>query len=112
MGNFVVLKRPGQRAVLDTTDDVIDGDTISKAIDDAYFTCTHLRLDDEILDIWCDDEGLLKDLPLNFYNQGSQPIVGPVLVCQANEEGESIPLSKELAEKVASWLDKHGYLEG
>lgn len=36
-------------------------------------------------------------------------IVGPVLVCACDAEGESVPISKENAEEVARWLDQNSY---
>lgn len=43
------------------------------------------------------EEGLLKDMPLNQIASmlAGKPIVGPVLICAQSAEGDWIPLTKE-----------------
>jgi hypothetical protein len=104
---YAVTKRPGEPAKLvEITTRTIPSDIIKDAVDRAWFTVTQARICGQILDLWCDDEGLLKDLPLNFFHpQIQQPIVGPIIVCGHDEEGDSIPIGPELADAVVSWLN-------
>jgi hypothetical protein len=106
---YVVTKRPGEVAKLAECDsDIVPSDVIKKGVDDAWFDMTHIKVAGHVLDVWVDDEGLLKQLPVNFMNPFiMQPIVGPVIVCAGDDEGESIPLTKEVAEVCVQWLNQH-----
>ena len=53
---------------------------------------------------YCDDEGLLKGLPLNFYLRG-EPIVGPVVFSNVDHEGEEIGLTELQAELLCRFLE-------
>lgn len=106
---YVVYKRPGEQAKLVECDsETVPTAVIKKGVDDAWFDMTHIKVGGQVLDVWVDDEGLLKNLQFNFLNPHiTQVIVGPVVVCAGDAEGESIPLTKEIAEKVVVWLDQH-----
>ena len=104
---YVVTKRPGESAKLvEIATTTVPEDAIKDALDQAWFTVAPIRIDGENIDIWCDDEGLLKRLPFNFWHpELHQAIVGPIIACAHDAEGESIPLTKKQAEAVISWLD-------
>ena len=105
---YAVEKRPGEPAKLvEVTTSTVGYHFLKEALDECTIAMTTARLKEgKIVDVWCDEEGLLKNLPLNFFHpQIRQPIVGPVLVCDHDNEGESVPLSKELAEEARNWLD-------
>lgn len=106
---YVVYKRPGEQAKLVECDsETVPTAVIKKGVDDAWFDMTHIKVAGQVLDVWVDDEGLLKNLRFNFLNPSiMQTIVGPAVVCASDAEGESTPLTKELAEKVVVWLDHY-----
>jgi hypothetical protein len=110
MSGYYVTKRPGQRAkIVKNPGAVVEYEIIKDATDHCCFTMTQIQVNGRLLDVFCDDEGLLKNLPMCFWHQRQQqPIVGPILVCDHDEEGESTPLDKELAEATAHWLDGVG----
>jgi hypothetical protein len=110
MSGYYVTKRPGQKAqVIENEGPTIGYETIKAAVDRACFTMTCIQVGDKLLDVFCDDEGLLKELPVCFWHaRQQQPIVGPVIVCDHDQEGESTPLTKDVAEAAARWLDANG----
>ena len=110
MSGHYVTKRPGQLAkVVKNEGAAIGYETIKEALDRCCFTVCYIQVGDKLLDVFCDDEGLLKNLAMCFWHKRQQqPIVGPIIVCDHDEEGESIPLDKKTAEAAAKWLDGVG----
>lgn len=104
---YIVTKRPGELAVVTAcATETLSSDSIRKYLDDSWFTITHITVGSEVLDLWCDDEGMFKKLEYNFWHsQLSQPILGPVVVCACNSSGDSIGVSKKLADATAKWLN-------
>ena len=104
---YVVTKKPGEGAkIVEFAKKCVSLEDIKDAVDQAWVTMTTVRINGFTFDIWCDDEGLLKELPLNFYHTDiHQPIVGPVIVCAHDADGDSIPLTKKQADAIAAWLD-------
>lgn len=85
----VVAKRPGLPAEVVDIPNTLEG--IKSQLDDACIC--GIRLNREVTG-YCDDEGLLKELPLNFILHG-EPIVGPVVFSKVNGEGEEIGFDDE-----------------
>ncbi len=111
MSGYHVTKRPGQRAkIIKNNGQTIGYETIRKAVDDCCFTVCYIQVGEDLLDVFCDDEGLLKNLATCFWHaRQQQPIVGPIIVCSHDEEGESTPLTKRQAEAAVKWLDGQSY---
>ena len=53
--------------------------------------------DNAVYDVYCDDEGLLKDNPIvTAYNKALKPLlVGNLLIAQSNSRGEQIDLTED-----------------
>lgn len=89
---------------LNTYYDLLECDTID---------ITSIKFGDKFYDIICDDEGLFK--PDNHVSicssEGSPMIVGNIIVCNHNEEGEetslSLPDCVKLLSRVA-WSEQNG----
>lgn len=68
------------------------------------------------LDLWVDDEGLLKNrFPVFVFADDNGNIsgylVGNIVIQKHNEEGESLGLSPEECEEVFEWLQDHRVFE-
>lgn len=87
----VVHKRPGFPAEAVTIPNTLDA---LNGLLDGGSLCG-IRLDAEIHG-YVDDEGLLKELPPNFWLRG-EVIVGPAIFSRADHEGEEIGLTEEEA---------------
>lgn len=80
-------------------------DAIKNAVDDAWFDCVSLEVDGTRIDMWVDDEGLLKRLPLNKFATQMHAtrvgvehacIVGPAFFTGGpDREGETNPLTDD-----------------
>lgn len=46
------------------------------------------------IDVYCNDEGLLMDLPLAYFRRDGSPIVGNIVVTGANRSGNTVPLTQ------------------
>lgn len=65
------------------------------------------------IDLWLNEEGKIHGLALNpiatllsrLYKYGDV-IVGPVLICSSNDEGEAVGLNEEQEEKLLAHLKK------
>ena len=114
---YVVTKQPGESAKLvECNSDIVPSDVIKAGVGNGWFDMTQIQVDGHVLDVWVDDAGLLKQLPVNFINPFINPfiiqaIAGPVIVCAGNAEGDSIPLTKEVAESCVQWLNQHSPME-
>lgn len=112
--NYIVKKKPGQDAVvIEHESGKVAYETIKEGVGGGYFTMCRAMVDDLVVDIWCDDEGLLTGKKANFYHDLlNQPIVGEVMVCLGDSEGESRPfLKRGVAQAVANWLNKRSIHE-
>lgn len=79
---LLVHKRPGAQAeVLKTLPNL---ESLNKLLDGGYLC--HIRMTPDIHG-YVDDEGLLKELPLNFYLNG-EPIVGPAIFSKIDGGGD------------------------
>ena len=85
----VVHKRPGLLAEVVEIPNTLEG--LQKLLDGGCLC--GIRLSDEVTG-YVDDEGLLKDLPLNFILNG-EPIVGPAVFSRVDGEGEEIGFTTE-----------------
>jgi hypothetical protein len=106
---YIVTKRPGQNCIVTEQDGPIKYEQLKKSLDNCTFTMTQIsvELDGKChwVDVYCDDEGLLNGAEFCFFHmQYDQPIMGPVLCCLGDEEGESVPMSKELANATSAVL--------
>lgn len=80
-------------------------DAIKRAVNDAYFDCVSLAFGEVRIDMWVDDGGLLKHLPLNRFATQMHAtrvgvenacIVGPAFFTGgSDEEGDTLPLTEE-----------------
>lgn len=80
-------------------------DAIKNGLDDAWFDCVALDFGDVRIDMWVDDEGLIKRLPINkFATQMHATRVGVDRACIAgpafftggsDDDGETEPLNDE-----------------
>lgn len=65
----------------------------------------------ELPNVFCyiNEEGLLKNLPMNFTSEtGRGFFVGPAIFFGGVDmEGESLPLTKEEADKIVEFLNEH-----
>ncbi len=64
----------------------------------------HVDTLDPGIDIWANEEGLLKGLPPNR-NLGLNVIVGPILVTACNKSGNAVSLSDEQIKIATAVLD-------
>ena len=59
-------------------------------------TCTKIKVDGKLFDVYSDDEALLKDKPApNLYIDDDLIIFGSVAFAKANEEGKSVGLKRD-----------------
>jgi len=80
----VIHKRPGLPAEVIVIDDSLEA---MRALLDGGYLCA-IRLSEDVHG-YVDDEGLLKELPLNFWLRG-EPIVGPAIFSKADARGDEI----------------------
>lgn len=86
---LVVHKRPGFEAEVVRTDNTLEA---FQGLLDGGTLCG-IELSETILG-YADDDGLSKELPLNFYLHG-EPIVGPAFFSKIDDEGEDIGFETE-----------------
>lgn len=110
---FIVTKLPGQCSIVSLHEvRVISLEELQGFIGgDVELVRTHIE--GNMYDIWCHEEGSFEGLESNFYHpELGYDIVGPVLVCSFNNEGEDIVISSEQdARSVAAWLDSEDTTE-
>jgi hypothetical protein len=85
----VIHKTPNAPAKVIVIDDGLEA---MRALLDGGYLCV-IRLSDGVHG-YVDDEGLLKELPLNFLLRG-EPIVGPAIFSKADAEGDEIGFETE-----------------
>lgn len=95
----VVHKRPGFPAEVVLTE--ADVEAFNGLLDGGFLAA--VRISPEV-HAYVDDEGLLKELPLNFLLYG-EPIVGPAIFSKVNGEGEDVGFSEAEALDVAKRLN-------
>lgn len=108
----VVIKKPNSPAFVAEIPRSESRDSIRSLIDKSNpWICTAVRgcgmLNGNDIVCYCDDEGLLKNLPLNFYRPTDQsPIVGTVVAVKidANTE-DNLEMTDAEANSVAIMLD-------
>ena len=60
------------------------------------FTCTKVKINDKLFDVWSDDEALLKDKPApNLYIDNDLIIFGSVAFAKSDEEGKLVGLERD-----------------
>lgn len=97
---------------------LVQGETyeaIKNGVDGAWFDLVRLEFGDVHIDMWVDDEGLIKRLPLNkFATQMHATIVGVQHACivgpafftgGSDEEGETLPLTEDELAFLVEMLD-------
>lgn len=89
MSILVVHKRPGFMADVVQTDSSLEA---FQALLDGG-TLTGIELTSDILG-YADDNGIAKELPVNFYLHG-EPILGPVFFSKLDQEGEDVGFETE-----------------
>lgn len=58
----------------------------------------------ERLDLWCNEEGILRDLPPNRYVNGTV-ICGPIVVAASDEDGNTLGLSQDSCDHAVRLLN-------
>jgi len=102
-GGYVVRKVPGEPAVIEACEKV-DYKMLSAAVG-GMIARTGFPFEGIRLDIWLNDEGLVINLAPNIILPNGQPLVGGFLVCACTPDGDSVNISKELAEAAAYLLN-------
>lgn len=96
---IVVHKRPQFPAEVVTVPNTLEA--FQGLLDGGMLTAVALG---KGLHVYVDDEGLLKDLPLNFLLNG-EPIVGPAIFSRTDGRGDDIGLKSEEALQLARTLN-------
>jgi hypothetical protein len=91
---IVAHKLPGKPATV-TTLDVSSIEPLQALLGGKGVTFDGFRWTNDVY-AYCDDEGLSRNLPLNFM-RGDDPIVGPVVFTPINAMGEEIGFGNEAA---------------
>jgi hypothetical protein len=54
-----------------------------------------------MLQVWCNEEGKLRNLPLNVYRRDGEPLVGTLIVLAGDmKSGDTLPLTLQEARRV------------
>lgn len=100
----IVFKRPGFPAEVRLIENTLE--SLQAQLDGGCLE--GIALTEEILG-YADDEGLLKELPVNIVIDG-QPIVGPVIFSKIDEGGDDIGFPDEAeAFRVCQMLDERAW---
>lgn len=92
---FDVKTREFKRVTISTLDDIYNN------LDCSCFDIATRKIGDNYYDIYCDDEGLLKENPIisAINHKGEVMLVGNLLFAQHDEEGDTVGLKEtEVAE--------------
>ena len=96
----VLVFKPGQKSEIVELPIDHDYTDIKKLLEiDSPIDCATRKIGDKYFDIWCDDEGLLKDnLRASAFNDLSKDylkevICGNIVIANSNEEGETVGLT-------------------
>ena len=68
------------------------------------FDCTTLKLGDQLIDAYVDDEGLMKEPPIALTYIGGRELAGNILLIGHDDEGNSVSLTKEQIDIISSVL--------
>lgn len=66
------------------------------------FDCTTLKLGDQLIDAYVDDEGLVKEPPIALTYIGGRELAGNILLIGHDDEGNSVSLTKEQIDIISS----------
>jgi hypothetical protein len=102
--HIVVVKKPGEEPEV-VRWDKITSEAHKEMIDGGWLEA--IRIPDETFDIWMDEEGKLKGLPINFGLPWDDVIVGPAFFAMIDEEGETIGLTPENILRIGRFLHEH-----
>lgn len=99
----VIVKRVGEaQELVDVQGDVYN--TLQAHID-GWFEHIELDVDGTVVDVWLDEEGKLKDLPINLRVPGDV-LVGPlVFTGGADDEGRTLGVNPSIVEAVTKLLN-------
>lgn len=102
---MIIIKKPNQEPeILEQQPDL----EILQAAVGGLIESVHVReLQEAIIDCYANEEGLLLGLEPNITTPFHPMIVGPVVFCSFNEEGESVGLNDYQIEIVQKFLEKH-----
>ena len=64
--------------------------------------CTTLKLGDQLIDAYVDDEGLMKEPPIALTYIGGRELAGNILLIGHDDEGNSVSLTKEQIDIISS----------
>lgn len=106
---YYVTKRPQEKPVLHEMEGRKVGyETLREGVG-GYIECVRKEIGGDEVDVWVNEEGLLLGLEPNYWDEElGQPLNGPVIVCRADKDGDSIGLTKAQAEKVMKYLASKG----
>ena len=103
----VLIKRPNKPAMIEEVDNTLDG---MRSLIGGYIEALPLANDALLCHIpgicaFCDEEGKLKRLPVNFLIGNIvlgwlDPVCGPVIFAGVNARGECKSITKKQAEQV------------
>jgi len=103
----IVVKEVGQAA--EAREVELSYEAMCKIVD-GYLQMIYVNMDGHELTFWCNEEGKVHNLPVNFVFPASTGTLpgdtanGDVFVCDTDEEGESIGLSPEQVEAALAWF--------
>lgn len=103
----VVVKEPGKRAEVRRIEPGLDSlqSIVGGYIEVAMRGHRFFGVTDDLV-VYCNEEGALKDLPLNFHRPtDGWPIVGVVLAMKVDESGEDVSMTEFEAGRAKKELD-------
>lgn len=74
-----------------------------------YIECVCI---DRGLDLWCNDSGLIDDLPVNTALGQACPIRGDYFVARTNDEGDTVGLTDDDISQLLATYDRERVAEG
>lgn len=103
----VVLFKPNEDAKVVELAKDHDYTDIKKLLEiDSPLTCIERKIGNKYFDIWCDDEGLLKDdkivCGVLLQSEGQEILCGNLLIANHDEEGNTIGLSDKEIKMIMS----------
>jgi len=100
----VVIKKPGFRPYIKEIDAGLDSlqALVEGYIEVAMRAPNFFGGGDELV-CYVNEEGLLKEMPLNIYRPSDgHPLVGPLVAVKTDNQGEDVSMTEEDAERVRS----------
>ena len=75
-------------------------------LDCHHVTCTQIKIEDKLYDIWSDDEALLTDKPIpTLYINDDLILFGNLIFATSDDEGSTTGLSEEDMDRVLNFIN-------